>query len=263
MAITIDELKNPFGKGSTVVALKLIEQDLRVRYHSKIQSTMKVEILKEKESYIIHASIPSEGNIKSENNKKIFYDVLLEFKPKNKESLTSPSIRDYDLYAFSNSPGFMFTYTNIYKQYKSLFNLPTKYYSSKALKQSADIRNPYSIIGTEKSIWWTIYYMEQNMLFRKTVIDTIVNKKLSLSTVISKITTQDNKLIEVQTRDAARVKANKKKKYNNPTEGEEEVLSDKNKREFSMASNMKSNLASSTMKHSLKTDMKNSLKSKI
>lgn len=207
----IDELMNPEGRGSSAFHMKIIHENLQMRFEKNIAKTIQVLAYEEKNDYFFHCRIPSESN--AAHDKEIFYDVILQFSPGDKEDVTSGSIRGYKVKAFSNSPSFTFTFTRTYKTHKLLPEIiPTKLYNKLSLHKAPVVRNPLDVVGIEKTIWFAGHYLISNGFMNKNRIPGITDKK-SIKSIIGKILSQDDKLVEVERRNekAAKQRAAERK----------------------------------------------------
>lgn len=193
--ITIDELLYPLGHGSAI-RMKAVENDLMDRFYKFIIPFIKpITCYIEGEDYILHVQIPSENNQRS--TKDVFYDVVFQFTPKNKDDRASIYIRDYGVKVFSNSPSFLFIFTFVFKEHEALPTfIPEKFYAKEALKKAPKVRNEMELLGIEKSIWYAVKYLERNHLFQKMRLQQISEKNGKSKDILKVIMSQEDKLNE-------------------------------------------------------------------
>jgi hypothetical protein len=203
MSTKIAQILRPFNKGFSAFQIKLVIDNLTYRYVRNIKNRIHVRFLKENNDYFIHAKVPSESDEEYPGSASIHYDVIFQLSPPNKASLEANTIREYDLKVFSNIPSFIFTFNYIFHLKRSLINLPQSYYSQRALTEKARIRNPLNLLGIDKSLWFTVYYLDENHAFRRDYIDSVVEPGLTLLQLLKDehIASQDKKLRECESRE--------------------------------------------------------------
>lgn len=162
-------MDNPMGKGSTAIFnRKYIQDDLNKRYYNllKAKKDFSYSIYSSKDKYYFHFKIPSETS--RENT----YDVVLEFYIAYDEAIKNDTtIKRYNLRFFSNSPNFVYTYANVYKQYDLLITFLANKYPDVVLKEEPTIKNPGSIINYDKSLYFACMYITTHKeLMNKTII---------------------------------------------------------------------------------------------
>ena len=203
--ITVENLLNPFGKGAAAISLRSIERDLGDRFFKYINPYIKVKCYRKGEDYILLAKVPSERNIFS--IKPVFYDVVLEFYPLNKDAKGSMFIRDYGVRVFSNCPSFVYIFTYVYNEKGLLASfVPKKHYVKEALNKEPEVKNPIELIGIEKTVWYTIRFMERNQLFNKLRLKNILVSG-GYKEALAELATQEEKLAE---RESMKAKPKKK-----------------------------------------------------
>lgn len=188
-----DILTNPTGKGSSFVGNRLrIKEDLEKRYRVLLfkHKNFKYKIYKSGESYFFHFKIPSE------TYDNLFYDVILEFYPDEKEVINDRNLHRYYVKMFSNSPAFMFTYTYVAYHNKMIPQKLKKFCSKTALKQRPVVRNPVETYGYEKSVYFACLYIAQFKLFNKFEIEKTLYRFKDDKTFEETLKTQEEKLIE-------------------------------------------------------------------
>ena len=227
LRVTVNNLLKPMGKGASAVSLKPLIESLTVKYYKNIASDIKIYSFitgDKKKEYYIYSKVPSEQN--STNSKDVYYDVILQFYPKNSTDEGLMSFESYFLKVFSNCPSFTFTFTYTFKSIGGLVDfIPNKYYSKEALKENAKERNPNGLLGIEKSIWYTLKKMKMDGLFRKSRMSLIAissEKVRKLQDFLKFISSQDDKLDEVTK--VRRLNNIKKKKHKPSVKKSKSVL---------------------------------------
>lgn len=210
--MTLENLMNPEGRGSSAMHMKIIHENLQVRYDKNIQKTIKVRIFQEGDVFTYYVRIPSESNEK--HDKDIYYDVILQFYPNDGEDLTKSSLRSYGISAFSNSPSFTFTFTRVYRVDGLLPGfIPSKFYNKVAFHKPPVVRNPLELVGIEKSVWFAGYHLITHGLLNKAKLPDLIEKG-KVKDLLKEIMNQDDKLVEVERRNekAARERKAEKKR---------------------------------------------------
>lgn len=287
MSVKVAQMLRPFNKGFSALQVKLIMNDLVYRYTKNIRSNIKVRYCKEGNYYFIYARIPSESNDEYPDSTPIYYDVIIQLSPPNKASLAWDNIREYDAKVYSNIPSFVFTFNYVYYQKRSLIDLPSGYYTTRAIMERPRVRNPLYLLGIDKSLWFTIFYLDERRIFKRSNIDSLVDENLTLVKLLKEenVKSQDRKLDECELRekhkrDLKEVERKKKQRgmakaklpHKNIREDEAEALfsdlsSGLHTAKFK-AETLKSNLASTLNTkivsgyNNLKSNLKSSLRSK-
>ncbi len=194
-SVTIEDLIYPIGHGSAL-SMKIIEKELTERFYKHINQYIKLQsAYKDGVTYYIHLQIPSENNGRSVS--EVFYDVVLEFYPKNKSQIASIYYNEYGVKVFSNSPSFLFTFTHVYSERDALPDfIPAKFYAKEALKNPPKVRNPIELMGIDKTVWFSIRYLTHNHLFQKVRLEQICERKGSYKNILKFIKSQEDKLAE-------------------------------------------------------------------
>lgn len=191
MPLNYHYFKNPYGKGATTGAIGTLFEANAKRYFEAIQNDIECVIGKDKkDGYIFKFKLPSESN--PEYTKKLFYDVVLYFLPVNGMMATeTTTIKDYEIYAFSNQISFIFTYTHAMNRLKALIPwIPYKFYSKDALRIPATTRNPSDGVYFDKGLWYCMFYITNNKLENKLIADSKLDSKCDHRYVINNIRTQ-------------------------------------------------------------------------
>jgi predicted DNA-binding protein YlxM (UPF0122 family) len=159
-------LKNPSGKNSASFARRdLIIQNLQDRFSKLLQNRkkdFKALYIIDGSDYIFYFKIPSE------EVEGIVYDVVLQFYPIDNEN--SNSLSDYGIKVFSNSINFLFTYAYIFNKQGLVIDFLRNKISSKALTSAPVIKNKEEIMGFEKSIYFSLLFMQACGLDKKSNI---------------------------------------------------------------------------------------------
>jgi hypothetical protein len=203
MGVKVSQMLRPFNKGFSALQVKLIMNDLVYRYIKNVKDKIKVKYCKENNDYFIYAKIPSESNDTYPDSAPIHYDVIVQLSPPNKAAIALDSIREYDAKIFSNIPSFVFTFNYVYHQKRALVNLPSEYYTRRAIMEKPRVRNPLYLLGIDKSLWFTIFYLDEHRLFKRTNIDALIDGNLNLLKLLKdeRVKTQDRKIDECELRE--------------------------------------------------------------
>jgi hypothetical protein len=203
MSIKVTQMLRPFNKGFSALQIKLVMNDLVFRYTKTVQAKIKIRIFKDNNDYFIYAKIPSESNDEYPDSGPLHYDVIIQLSPPNKASLAWDNIREYDAKVYANIPSFTFTFNYIYHFRRALIDLPSGFYTRRAVMERARVRNPLNLLGIEKSLWFTVFHLDDCKLFRRNRIDSFAEEDLSLTKLIKeeKIKSQDYKLHECERRE--------------------------------------------------------------
>jgi hypothetical protein len=203
MNVKVSQMLRPFNKGFSALQIKLVMNDLVYRYTQNVREKMKIRVFKEHDDYFVYAKIPSESNDEYPDSAPIHYDVIIQLIPPNKAAIAWDNIREYDAKVFSNIPSFVFTFNYVYHHKRALINLPSSYYTQRAILEKARVRNPLNLFGIDKSLWFTIYYLDEHRIFKRSNIDALVEDNLNLVTLLKDevILTQDRKLDQCELRE--------------------------------------------------------------
>jgi hypothetical protein len=220
VGVKVSQMLRPFNKGFSALQIKLVMNDLVYRYTKNIKEKLKVRYFKENNDYFIYAKVPSESNDIYPDSAPIHYDVIIQLTPPNKAALALDSIREYDVKVFSNIPSFVFTFNYVYHYKRALINLPQEYYTRKAIMEKPRVRNPLYLLGIDKSLWFTVYYLDDHRVFKRSNIDALLDGKLSLLSLLKEegIKPQDRKIDECELREKHKrdlKEVEKKKKQRN------------------------------------------------
>jgi hypothetical protein len=203
MSVKVAQMLRPFNKGFSALQIKLVMNDLVFRYTRNIKDQMQIKVFKEKEDYFIYAKVPSESNDEYPDSKPIHYDVVIQLSPPNKASLAWTDIREYDAKVYANIPSFVFTFNYVYHFRRALITMPNGFYTRQAVMERPRVRNPLNLLGIEKSLWFTIFYLDDHKIFKRSNIDGLLIKGHNLVKLIKEesIKSQDRKLAECEVRE--------------------------------------------------------------
>lgn len=252
--LTIVDILAP--KLGSAISIKAILENYKKRYVTYIENNVKVHTsyIKNKDIYVIYTKIPSESNHKYE--KELYYDIVVEFHPIDKSNKDEADLKNYQVKVYSNSPSFIYTFTNLFNENGWLSEyIPKKYYIKKALTDKAKVRNPMQIQGLEKSIWFTMFYIKSTRLYKKNVFKS--HDKLPIKELINKVTTQNELMIKSKKRQDTKIV---EKKTNKSTK---QRKTNTNKLDRKLTSEMKNDLRTNLSRSTKTNNLKNGLKKKL
>ena len=176
------------SKGAVRINTKGIIEDYRERYDVMVKNQKKVPhadtyTVTPGNRVIVHIKIPSE------TIDGLFYDVLLELSAEK----TAVSFEECDIKIFSNSPSFVYSVAYIFAHWDPDAQKPTekgkgmmidtlkgklprdrmlipgveKKLGKKPIHDPPEIRNPMGLPLFDKSIYFAIFYMMDNMAFHQ------------------------------------------------------------------------------------------------
>lgn len=160
-------IANPSGKGSSVMSTKGMYKEMYVKKLDTLllregnKFTYHLYKSMDEFKYYIHMLIPSEII------KNFYYDIVIEFSTTNPAYSVGPTLNDYDIKVFTNSPDFIFTHAHAYNKAKMFFTDMTTKVPPQCLKEVAKVKNPKDEIGYVKSLYFTYLIMSQRKLFEK------------------------------------------------------------------------------------------------
>lgn len=183
--------------------------------HSIRDIGMMANYIEDTKQYLLYFKVPFADNYKY--SKKGYYDVVFLMTPpktkiessmrlamlnaarpagerKRMDLVDEDSLEDYSFQAFSNSQGFMYTYTFVFNMNKLLIPwIPKSKYSKLALTKPPLIRNPRLLIYYEKSLWHPFFFMKRFKLFSKSNLNQYLDNALNSTYVNSHIMSQEDK----------------------------------------------------------------------
>lgn len=157
MNLTINQyISNPLGKGSAASSLKVVKTEYDARYEAllDVHDEFQTHIYKTKNAYYLHLLIPSE------TTQELAYDIVLKIDRsyQSKEA----NYANWPMKAISNSPSFAFTFANTFKRNGTLIDELKSIIPSETVKDFAETRNPYKLLGLDKSIYYACRYVKDN-----------------------------------------------------------------------------------------------------
>lgn len=198
--MTMDQfLKNPSGSYSASFARRdLIIANMEDRFAkllSKKKDEFKVLVFRgnNKNEFCFYLKIPSE------EVPNIYFDVVLQFIPTDMKCLSSPTLRNYGLNVFSNSPNFLYTYAYWYNKDEIIIKQLKDKISSVALNTEPVIKNAEGIYGFEKSVYFALLYLKYNNLDKKFTANSFVQENQSFNKIKPSIKSCNAKMIEYNT----------------------------------------------------------------
>lgn len=172
-----------------------------------------VSVLEKTKQYLLYFKVPFSDN--HLYRRKGYYDVVfLMSPPKNtteslvrfamfnsalppteRRSTNDPKeLNDYSFQVFSNSMGFMYTYTFVYNYNKLLIPwIPNSKYELLALTKPPLVRNPRMLIYYEKSLWHPYFFMKKFHMFNSEVLRNMHDSKLDKKYILTRIMNQRDK----------------------------------------------------------------------
>lgn len=201
MSLSYNSFYYPLGKGNAAINFDTKITDLKSKYFKTILKDILVSCVynSSKDTYTFFFKIPSEENDKYPTS--LMYDTILEFVPPKggeKSAKAGGNLKPYDINIFSNSPGFVFTFDYVIKHKYNAFPkcLPFKYLSLVAITKSPEVKNLYQIMTIEKTTWWSLFHLDYNGYLNKDNIK-IIESKESINFFLNKMSTQPEKLKEI------------------------------------------------------------------
>lgn len=273
MAIKYDDFYYPLGRGSAAMNFSSKIKELKDKYFDKVIKDILVSCVysSSKDRYSFFFKIPSEQN--ETYPTAVMYDVILEFNPdpKNKSACkNSSTLKNYDIFIYSNSPGFVFTFDYVIKHKHHAFpkGMNQNLISKVAITKAPEIRNRMEVMTLEKTTWWSLYHLDYNGYLDKATLKALISKKPE-SFFYKQVASQPVKLQEINSlkkmikeeKQKALVKKNDKLKKSY-------IAADKNNKmtesaKTSLKSKLISNLKTNSMKHSMKVNFNHTFKNPV
>jgi len=195
--MTMDQfLKQPNNKYASSFARRdLIIQNLEDRFArlmNKRKEDFKVIIFngKDKNQFIFYFKIPSE------DIPKLTYDVVLKFIPTTLGCVSNPTLKQYAINVFSNSPNFIYTYAYVYNKDEIVVKELKDKLSKQALEEEPKIKNVNLDYGFEKSVYFALLYMKYNNLDKKMTIKSFLQPTYNFTKIKPMIKNSNSKMIE-------------------------------------------------------------------
>lgn len=172
----IDEfIKNAGNRGAIIPGKEVLltNLDYRMQLLEK-NKNITLNIYPDRDIVYYHFLIPSE-NIE----RNIEYDVVIKFKPDDKNAKYDGSYRQYNIEFFSNCPSFTYGYAYVANLNGYLIKELANRYESAILKYPPVSRNPGLVFSYEKSIYFACkYLLNDKHLMSKSYVDSY-GKKLT------------------------------------------------------------------------------------
>lgn len=162
-----DWVNNPAGKNSAVMTNRQMYRDLYTSKFNKVmlregnKFTYKCYKSKSGAQFVLYIKVPSEVI------PKFYYDVVISFETKNPAMVNNPSLIQYDVQFYTNSPDFVFTHCHAYNKADLFFKPLAKKMSKLSLTQKAVERNPNDEVGYVKSIFFAYCIIKSRGLLQK------------------------------------------------------------------------------------------------
>lgn len=256
----LDDIIHP-NIGSAISMRPLIDSYI-ARYNQFAAKDIKLYSIKSGDNYVVHIMVPSEKN--DEFEKPVFYDVVVEFYPTNKEIKEEMTVKNYGVKVFSNSISWMFDFTYVFNKTNNIPEfIPKSYCSKTALKQPAKKTNPYGIYGIERVVFIALYHLEMVTGYRKNRIDSLLMPDMNTNSLVKMLMSQEQKFEQLNLEEKKlRLKKQKNKKIKQSSEIN--IINKKEKDAEKTIKILDKRFESDSMKGELKRNMKNeSLKSSM
>jgi hypothetical protein len=201
LALRYDNFMKPY-KGNMAFNLNPKLEEYKKKYFDKFVKDILVSCVHNEkyDRWTFFFKLPSEENEKYPT--ALMYDIVIEFRPSQaikKHSKTLGDLSQYDIYVFSNSPGFVFTFDYVIKHKFGGFPLciPSNYLSKIAVTKAPVIRNTFELMTIEKTTWICFFHLVHNDYLVKNVCNKILSTKPE-SFYVRAMATQPQKLKEIK-----------------------------------------------------------------
>lgn len=121
-----------------------------IRKHKNLAFTIYFDA--KKDVYLYHFKIISISD------ERIVYDVVLEFTP-TKTSIGEPTLINYNMRLFSNSPGFGYLFAYVYKKHSLLIPLLEDKFDDELLTVPPKKSNPTNAVGFDYTIYYAMRFL--------------------------------------------------------------------------------------------------------
>ena len=249
----LDDIIHP-NIGSAISMRPLIDSYI-ARYNQFAAKDIKLYSIKSGDNYVVHIMVPSEKN--DEFEKPVFYDVVVEFYPTNKEIKEEMTVKNYGVKVFSNSISWMFDFTYVFNKTNNIPKfIPKSYCYKTALKQPAKKTNPYGIYGVERVVFIALYHLEMVTGYRKNRIDSLLMPNMNTNGIVKMLMSQEQKFEQLNLEEKKlRLKKQKNKKIKQS--GEINIINKKEKDTEKTITILDKRFESDSIKGELKRNMKN------
>lgn len=200
-ALNYDNFMQPM-KGQAAFSLKNKLDEYKKLYFELYAKELLVSCVYNKryDRYTFFFKLPSAENDKYPT--AIMYDIVIEFDPnKNKKEALKHSaiMNDYDIYVYSNSPSFVFTFDYVVKhKYGFPHCVPYSYLSKVAITKAPEIRNTFELMTIEKTTWMCFYHLVHNGYLTKELATSLISTNKDENFYMRRVETQPRKLKEVK-----------------------------------------------------------------
>lgn len=200
-ALRYDNFMAPY-KGNSAFNLNPKLNEYKTTYFEKYASKILVSCVYNNYNgrYTFFFKIPSgeNDNLPTE----LLYDVIIEFNPpgnKKKDVEHLADLQTYDVYIFSNSPSFIFTFDYVIKQkYGFPHCINGSFLSTVAITKAPVVRNTFEIMTIEKTTWMCFFHLVHNGYLTKEVCKTLITTNKNESFYLKNIASQPAKLKEIK-----------------------------------------------------------------
>lgn len=140
-----------------------------------------VAVFVNKDEYWFYVSVP-DAKVHG-----IYYDVVLQFKPKSAAQLENKTIKAYDVKFFANDPGFIFYFAYVFNKESMIISSLKHKLNTLALTKAPEKTNPELNIRYCKTIYFAYLIIEKLNLYDKEYINMRRPGKLNLAMLSAKI----------------------------------------------------------------------------
>ena len=140
-----------------------------------------VAVYVNKDEYWFYVSVP-DAKVHG-----IYYDVVLQFKPKSTAQLENKTIKAYDVKFFANDPGFIFYFAYVFNKESMIISSLKHKLNTLALTKAPEKTNPELNIRYCKTIYFAYLIIEKLNLYDKEYINMRRPGKLNLAMLSAKI----------------------------------------------------------------------------
>lgn len=165
---------NPMGKGdSSIPNRKQLIESLDIKYRGLIRNkgnNIKMSIYKtgnRTDDIYFHLIIPSE------TERTNTYDVVFKFSDTKREHRKSLSISEYDVFVFSNSPSFAYTFAYVYAKNNLFISELSDKLGKEFFKKAPDVRNRFGIVTYEKYVYFGARFILDSKRMNRAFCDMI------------------------------------------------------------------------------------------
>lgn len=214
--MTIREyLKNPYGKGSAFSNSTKQKEELDKQF-IEISKDILSRIYRYRDFVIYHVVIPST------KKDSVKYDVVVEVEAKNLSD-SATDIEDIPFKVFSNCPSFIFTHAHVFRTNNLLCEWLVPKYNKEVRTNAPSERNPYGIVGLERSIYLAFKHLHSSGQTKVSVYKTTGKKVSGRTEIINSVRTQQQIMDKVR----EKIPANKNQETvagkNEPTFGRKSI----------------------------------------